>query len=817
MKSLVNQQWIGLSGEPVTGRIPPRLLVMNGVEPTPGQMGLIAHHYKLLTYALHTAVVPYMVQERTLVDGTRIRMVSNYGTDTVMVWPVGGATKQIANRGFIADPTALTLKDPVDWAAERYTATYTYKDFNPILMKLNKARNGWEVRTKKFMHGVATNYSVMHTPARLNIQAGKWGPNDFFDVAYITNNALTISWTDKRFGAVRTVVLKDLKATGSVPIVFPLTGKRPKPSLPDGEQLHLYLLAPGGVKHIGGKDGLVAGTYDADAAAASLPIASDRIGPPCFGYDQATERANFFRTHAIFVGGNSDYAFLFYWHAAVKLLRTAPFLEVAAVSPVPVPSRQYVKAFDVIAGAQTMTTQIEQPSEYKMPSPGVLADIFVHTRIQTRGPDEESGWTWVYAVEVGSYGGEVMAQTPHVTGRTHQYQFSNSIAPYDESYTVWTQRGAATLRHTANVSVSYETSDSTAEISYYTSGLAAGYWGVDWPGILGSKDNPDESPYTPFGTSAKFKKNNNAATTVRYAIDNVDLFTLDASLSFTFDSGSATQYSYTPRLREQMIDELGTGAEYMLPPSGPFGPRVSYISFAFSDFATRNETTSPWSQPFVQDSTIHIKTRDYIYHDMVNDVAVYLKATGHAQSHFVDDVISGQSSWVMEIVVEAGGSSVTIPVASSTGGPTNSLIQRVDVIFGGGQGNPHIMYPLENPAIYAPVCEQGDFKYIAYTTKAEEAAGVPHQFILSLPLHIGRRNATILLDPEPPAHCYPFTAYNLSEASIVLPSATFSKLLGRAFQINITQGADRDWIVDLKVDDPKTLPPDNHYALCYRI
>ena len=132
MKSLVNQQWIGLSGEPVTGRIPPRLLVMNGVEPTPGQMGLIAHHYKLLTYALHTAVIPFLIQERTLVDGTRIRMVSNYGTDTVMVWPAGGSTKQTAYRGFIADPTALTLKDPVDWAAERYTATYTYKDFDPI-------------------------------------------------------------------------------------------------------------------------------------------------------------------------------------------------------------------------------------------------------------------------------------------------------------------------------------------------------------------------------------------------------------------------------------------------------------------------------------------------------------------------------------------------------------------------------------------------------------------------------------------------------------------------------------------------------------
>jgi hypothetical protein len=89
--SLVNQNWIGLNGEPVTGRIPPRLLVMNGVQPNPQQMGMIAHHYKLLTYMMKVSVIPFLIQERTLTDGTRIRMVSSYGTDTVMVWPTGGS------------------------------------------------------------------------------------------------------------------------------------------------------------------------------------------------------------------------------------------------------------------------------------------------------------------------------------------------------------------------------------------------------------------------------------------------------------------------------------------------------------------------------------------------------------------------------------------------------------------------------------------------------------------------------------------------------------------------------------------------------
>jgi hypothetical protein len=90
--SLRHQVWQTLSGDPITGRAPPVLRVMNDKPLTPGQMGLVAHHYKLLEYMLKVSVVPYLVQERTLADGTRIRMVSSYGVDTVMVWPAGGGT-----------------------------------------------------------------------------------------------------------------------------------------------------------------------------------------------------------------------------------------------------------------------------------------------------------------------------------------------------------------------------------------------------------------------------------------------------------------------------------------------------------------------------------------------------------------------------------------------------------------------------------------------------------------------------------------------------------------------------------------------------
>jgi hypothetical protein len=139
--SLVNQNWIGLNGEPVTGRIPPRLLVMNGVQPNPQQMGMIAHHYKLLTYMMQVSVIPHLVQERTLVDGTRIRMVSSYGTDTVMVWPVGGEAEEPLYWSFIislkkrppgAEGTAQEVSEWERIAVERhYSDSPCWDDSSP--------------------------------------------------------------------------------------------------------------------------------------------------------------------------------------------------------------------------------------------------------------------------------------------------------------------------------------------------------------------------------------------------------------------------------------------------------------------------------------------------------------------------------------------------------------------------------------------------------------------------------------------------------------------------------------------------------------
>lgn len=87
----VDRNWLGLGGKPHTGRTPPVLCVMNGVQPSPQQMSWIAQCYRQQHDMRLTSVTPYMVQERTLPDGTRVRMVSGYGVDKVMVWTAAAA------------------------------------------------------------------------------------------------------------------------------------------------------------------------------------------------------------------------------------------------------------------------------------------------------------------------------------------------------------------------------------------------------------------------------------------------------------------------------------------------------------------------------------------------------------------------------------------------------------------------------------------------------------------------------------------------------------------------------------------------------
>lgn len=104
MSGLVNQHWIGLDGEPVTGRVPPSIRMMAGVM-TPEIMAEVAHRYHLFSLCNQASVAQYFVTNKKLPDGSRIRIVSNNGNDVVMVWSSVASGDSYTIGGFICRPT----------------------------------------------------------------------------------------------------------------------------------------------------------------------------------------------------------------------------------------------------------------------------------------------------------------------------------------------------------------------------------------------------------------------------------------------------------------------------------------------------------------------------------------------------------------------------------------------------------------------------------------------------------------------------------------------------------------------------------------
>lgn len=101
---LSNQNWIGFAGDPLTGKTPTQTLVHAdaGVVLTGQQQGAVAHAYKLFCDAVTVSSFPggYHVQNRTLTDGTKVRMTSISGVHQVHVWPTGGGESAKLPHGF---------------------------------------------------------------------------------------------------------------------------------------------------------------------------------------------------------------------------------------------------------------------------------------------------------------------------------------------------------------------------------------------------------------------------------------------------------------------------------------------------------------------------------------------------------------------------------------------------------------------------------------------------------------------------------------------------------------------------------------------
>lgn len=129
--SLFNHGWIGLDGAPIMGKAPPSLQVNAppGVQMTPQQYGEVAHAFKAFTDAVRFSPNPegFHSRDRTLRDGSRVRMTANAGNFATEVWLPGTKGGQKLPHGFVVS---------APWTAPRiYGRTLTGEGYT------------WEVKT----------------------------------------------------------------------------------------------------------------------------------------------------------------------------------------------------------------------------------------------------------------------------------------------------------------------------------------------------------------------------------------------------------------------------------------------------------------------------------------------------------------------------------------------------------------------------------------------------------------------------------------------------------------------------------------------
>lgn len=95
MSLLNNPNWIGFDGTPITGRVPPQVIVSSqppGLILTPEQQGQMQHAFKLFADAVAVSAIPdgFHVQHRDYPQhGMSLRMVSNLGQQRVFAKLVG--------------------------------------------------------------------------------------------------------------------------------------------------------------------------------------------------------------------------------------------------------------------------------------------------------------------------------------------------------------------------------------------------------------------------------------------------------------------------------------------------------------------------------------------------------------------------------------------------------------------------------------------------------------------------------------------------------------------------------------------------------
>lgn len=663
----------------------------------------------------------------------------------------------------------------------------------------------WLTRVTDFIYGTATGYSIVQ-----NTPPAPMSPDvSFFDVVYFSGGAL-LRHTSTPGGGLHEKLIEEVSGAvfGYPVVISPAAGLFPKNALLDSEDYHIFNVSQSIVNHIAGRFGSVDTTVDRSGYVdGRLPVASTMLAATS-GYDASNRRVTIFGVNATFY--NSVILNMYHWYLVLQLSSEAPFISAYEEISNPAPIRNYSYYYDLFPGAEVTHLSLDTPGFDPGGAPDTWPVVSVYPYSFTpKYPEDEWHDPIIYIWDgVEGYSGKLHGGLAK-TGNHEKITFKNNLSLYAEDIPVGTPIGVKSLRHDATVAVDYQYEAGVTTYDYQVA--MPDYPGVNWSGGA-NPVAPGDPVYGNAGGVTYNKAKNTATTTVRYQLmldTPVELYSLEANLDYDW-----LKYDqHVINSLDSSQEDQNIGSVFVSLGRGPLEspPRMTRIRGPGAPVSGADQ------QADLQEgrSYVTVKCRDYVFHDVKEGIAVYLEGNASGSRLGVKGTYPGRGSISLKVVVVVRSSHFEIPLFTAETDGHNAGTLDHELVTGGFL-QPSCIYPHSNPAIYAPVCEQGDFPYIAYTTRAEEESGVAPRFLLSVPLAINKHDLTPLGDANnPPPYSYSFTAYNLSWAQDQAKGSFFSYLYGKAFIIHVSHDGARDWVSDLKIVD--ALDSEHHFAEVYRV
>lgn len=693
--TVFNPNWIGLDGEPVTGRVPPRVTVYSapGVELSRGQQGAVAHAYRLFCVAVSHSAMPasYHLQTRVFSDGTRVRMTSHQGVHEVKVWIDGLLEDREAYRGF-----ALVPK----WAG---AAFLSWPGVNVLVRYKPAPTAAWSAWVKSYEPG-----KTGATPTYY-VDESKRGKSRGIKINQDVPYADVYALSGSRLFRNGVPFSKFAAADDSIPVPVPLTAT---PAL-----TAWFAVSDDGVKRLSPTS---PPTLDPLWSASVLMSGISGIGLEAgFHYNPADKSASFQRLLLTPPGA------LQRRQATVQLLGAPPWYDAPTAGFAQINARVEVRN----PGGYTLSTTVDRDepiAPLRSTNAAAIAGIYAWI---------ETGVTPLTGV---MHGENLVPSTPY-----NRLEYIRDIVGPDNVSVEIFPGISATLFRAANITMAHEYTFSTIWYNAWPAGPIYNAGGV--PGTSAAAVNSfaaspmlggpstltgDRTTIAKYERGGKMEESDTTTSLISLSVGGV---IYDASTTHALTHTQLAQLESDPPPGPQSIGALGT---YYSPDSGEtffptFWPFVRYLDAGY--LPDRGDERR------VESVSVIASAKDYVYFDMQNNVYLWFETK-----------LSGSWTQQSEGTIIEGGDS------SSSSSSTRSLSIEIQVVLSSphtGEVRQSVLTfePDAAPTVYLILPEntnqdvsgrtfkyvtpsgpqpmfapkwmhQGACPYIAYTTEAEASS-----------------------------------------------------------------------------------------------